>query len=50
MKTFFSRQLDALAKKEDILVAISTSGNSKNIVNVLNIAKEENKDHKFFRK
>ncbi len=40
-ENIFSRQFDALAKKEDILVAISTSGNSKNIVNVLNIAKKK---------
>jgi D-sedoheptulose 7-phosphate isomerase len=36
----FSRSLEALGKKEDILIVISTSGNSKNIINVLKIAKK----------
>lgn len=36
----FSRPFLALAKKEDILIAISTSGNSKNILNVLRIARK----------
>ena len=36
----FSRCLEALGKKEDVLIAISTSGNSKNIINVLNKAKK----------
>ncbi len=36
----FSRSLEALGKKEDILIAISTSGNSKNIINVLKTAKK----------
>lgn len=38
----FSRNLEALGKKEDILIAISTSGNSKNILNVLKTAKKLN--------
>ena len=37
----FSRCLEALGKKEDVLIAISTSGNSKNIINVLNKAKKK---------
>ena len=36
----FSRSLEALGKKEDILIVISTSGNSKNIINVLKTAKK----------
>ena len=36
----FSRNLSALGDKKDLLIAISTSGNSKNIINVL---KEANK-------
>ena len=36
----FSRSLEALGKKEDVLIVISTSGNSKNIINVLKIAKK----------
>ena len=36
----FSRSLEALGKKNDILIAISTSGNSKNIINVLKTAKK----------
>lgn len=39
-KEIFSRPFLALAKKEDILIAISTSGNSKNILNVLRIARK----------
>ena len=38
----FSRCLEALGKKNDILIAISTSGNSKNIINVLKQAKKMN--------
>ena len=34
-ENIFSRQLEGLGKKGDILVAISTSGNSRNILNVL---------------
>ena len=36
----FSRSLEALANKNDILIVISTSGNSKNILNVLKTAKK----------
>ena len=36
----FSRNLEALANKNDILIVISTSGNSKNILNVLKTAKK----------
>ncbi len=36
----FSRQLQALGKKGDLLIAISTSGNSKNISNTVQYAKE----------
>ena len=36
----FSRNLRALYKKNDILVVISTSGNSPNIINVLKEAKK----------
>ena len=35
----FSRSLEALGKKNDILIAISTSGNSSNIIQVLKKAK-----------
>lgn len=34
----FSRQVEALGKEGDILIAISTSGNSRNIVNAIKIA------------
>ena len=37
-ENIFSRQLEGLGKKGDILVAISTSGNSRNILNVLKMA------------
>ena len=36
----FSRNLKTLSKPEDILIAISTSGNSENIVKVLETAKK----------
>jgi D-sedoheptulose 7-phosphate isomerase len=36
----FSRQLESLAKKNDIVIGISTSGNSKSILNLLLKAKE----------
>jgi len=39
-KYLFSRNLRALAKKNDILIAISTSGNSKNIIEVLKEAQK----------
>lgn len=35
----FSRYIEALGKKGDILLAISTSGNSKNVINAINAAK-----------
>lgn len=38
----FSRQLSALASKNDILYAISTSGKSQNIVNAIKEAKKKN--------
>lgn len=37
----FSRNLEALGTSKDVLIAISTSGNSKNILNVLKIAKKK---------
>ena len=36
----FSRQIDALGRKDDVLIAISTSGTSKNILNALRAAKD----------
>ena len=36
----FSRQIEGFGKKGDILYAISTSGNSKNVKNAINIAKK----------
>ena len=39
-KDLFKRNLQTLAKPEDILLAISTSGESENIVQVLKAAKE----------
>lgn len=35
----FARQLKAIGKEEDILVGISTSGNSKNIIEAINVSK-----------
>ena len=37
----FSRQVEALGEKNDILYAISTSGNSKNIISSIEIAKKK---------
>jgi D-sedoheptulose 7-phosphate isomerase len=37
----FSRYVDALGKKEDVLLAISTSGNSENIIKAVVSAKEK---------
>ena len=38
--SYLSRMLSGLGKKDDILIVISTSGNSKNILNVLNQARK----------
>lgn len=38
----FVRQLEALTKKEDIFFAISTSGNSQNLLEALQFCKKEN--------
>jgi D-sedoheptulose 7-phosphate isomerase len=38
--TYLSRMLSGLGKKNDILIAITTSGNSKNILNVLKQARK----------
>lgn len=37
----FSRFIEAFGKKDDVLVAISTSGNSENVINAISIAKEK---------
>jgi D-sedoheptulose 7-phosphate isomerase len=36
----FSRQLQAQSKEGDVFIGISTSGNSKNVVEAVNVAKE----------
>lgn len=36
----FSRQIEALGKRDDTLIAISTSGNSANIIEAVNMAHE----------
>jgi D-sedoheptulose 7-phosphate isomerase len=38
----FSRFVEAMGNKGDVLLAISTSGNSKNILNAIQVAKEKN--------
>ncbi len=40
-KKIFSRPFEALASTQDVLIAISTSGNSKNIVDVLKKARQK---------
>ncbi|MCC6817759.1 MAG: D-sedoheptulose 7-phosphate isomerase [Bacteroidia bacterium] len=37
----FSRYLEALGNKGDVLLAISTSGNSKNVLNAIEVAKNK---------
>ena len=36
----FKRQIEALANKGDVLIAISTGGSSSNIINAIELAKE----------
>ncbi len=38
--TVFSRQIQALGEKGDVLIAISTSGNSENVIKAIDVAKE----------
>ena len=40
----FKREYSGLSKKEDTLIAISTSGNSKNIIKILNYAISKNRN------
>lgn len=40
-ESVFSRSFEGLANKKDVLIAISTSGNSKNILKVLKEAKKQ---------
>jgi len=40
-KYIFSRNLEALGNKGDILIVLSTSGNSQNIIEVLKMAKKQ---------
>lgn len=37
----FKRQIEGLGEKDDILIAISTSGNSKNVLNAIEQAKKQ---------
>jgi D-sedoheptulose 7-phosphate isomerase len=39
-KNVFARQVEALANEGDLLIGISTSGNSKNVLKALKLAKE----------
>lgn len=41
-ENLFSRQIEALGRKNDVLIAISTSGNSKNILRAIQEAKKKN--------
>jgi len=41
-KYLFSRNLEAIGNSNDVLIVISTSGNSKNILEVLRIARKKN--------
>jgi D-sedoheptulose 7-phosphate isomerase len=36
----FSRQIEALGQKKDLLITLSTSGNSKNCINAIKVAKQ----------
>ena len=39
-ESIFSRQIEALANSNDAIIGISTSGNSKNIIRALNLARK----------
>ena len=39
-ETIFERQVEAHGKPEDVLIGLSTSGNSKNVIRAVNMAKE----------
>lgn len=41
-QNIFSRQIEALSKKNDVLIGISTSGKSENVIKALKIAKQLN--------
>ena len=38
----FSKQIQAIANEQDVLIAISTSGKSENVIEALKVAKEKN--------
>lgn len=38
--SIFDRQVESLARKGDLLIGISTSGNSKNVINALKLGRE----------
>lgn len=40
-KYIFSRTLDAIGSRGDVLISLSTSGNSKNILSAINLAKKK---------
>ena len=40
-KYIFSRQIEALSNKNDLLVAITTSGNSQNLIEAAKVAKKK---------
>jgi D-sedoheptulose 7-phosphate isomerase len=40
-ETIFSRQIEALGNSEDVLIGISTSGKSRNVINAITSAKEK---------
>ena len=37
-KLIFSRQLEAISKKGDVVIGLSTSGSSENVINALKLA------------
>ena len=49
-KYIFSRQVEALANKKDVLILISTSGNSENLIKAALSAKKRSSYLLFFRK
>ena len=40
-KYIFSRQIEAIGNKGDIIIAITTSGNSQNLIEALKVAKQK---------
>ena len=49
-KFLFKRQLEALANKNDLVIAISTSGKSANVIEAIKYSKKQNQNFWNIRK